>query len=263
MSNELENEFHKSIDSLCFSSEAKDRLCKKIQSAANGSERENTTMKKWTLPKIAAAAVAVLALSGGGAYAAGVITGSYTQVSTSDYKYDYSAIGKAMDQAGIQAYIPESFSVGYTYEAAAVLTTHDTDESGNVVNSYPDLSIVYKDASDNRLNLDLYDAANITDESTDPNATCEIDGITVYYDYIEYVCVPDKDYLDNTLDPEIRDRVYNEGHFGVMFDFAEEDYCAYSNICFQKDNVFYCIHVRDKELSAEELFTVANELICE
>ena len=45
--------------------------------------------------------------------------------------------------------------------------------------------------------------------------------------------------------------------------FAEEDYCAYSNISFRKDDIYYHIMVRDKELSAEELFTVANELICE
>ena len=261
MSNELEKEFHKSIDSLCFSSEAKDRLCKKIQSDAKGSERENKTMKKWTLPKVAAAAAAVLALSGGGVYAAGVITGSYTHVSDSDFKYSYSEIRKAMDQAGIHAYVPESFSVGYTYKAAAVLTTHDTDESGNVVNSYPDLNIVYQDASGNRLIADLYDAANITDERTDPNAVREIDGITVYYDYVEYVTVPDEDYLENTLDPEIRDRVYNDTHFGVIFNSAEEDYCAYSNISFQKDDIYYHIMVRDKELSADELFTVAEEMI--
>ena len=136
-----------------------------------------------------------------------------------------------------------------------------TDESGNVVNSYPDLNIVYQDASGNRLIADLYDAANITDKRTDPNAVREIDGITVYYDYVEYVTVPDEDYLENTLDPEIRDRVYNDTHFGVIFNSAEEDYCAYSNINFRKGDIYYHIQVRDKELSADELFTVAEEMI--
>ena len=118
----MEKEFHKSIDSLCFSSEAKDRLCKKIQSDAKGSERENITMKKWTLPKVAAAAAAVLALSGGGVYAAGVITGRayYNEVHIGDLIVGESHRGRGLGSRLVRT-VEEAFR-GKGYDVLTLTT---------------------------------------------------------------------------------------------------------------------------------------------
>ena len=131
MSRDYEKDFNKSIESLCFSSDAKKRLYGRlICSDIKRSEREDHVMKKWTLPKIAAVAVATLVMTGGVAFAAGQIVSTYSGASIFDYKYDHDDTDLINTKAGIEAIMPNEFSTGFAFDKAAVLNVDgkDTDK---------------------------------------------------------------------------------------------------------------------------------------
>ena len=81
-------------------------------------------------------------------------------------------------------------------------------------------------------------------------------GITVSFNYDEYLILPDE---DEPLEASVQERKENDDHFFVSYGGAKETY-FFSNASFIKDGVRYLIFTNG-DVSADDLFKMAAELI--
>lgn len=260
MSDRFEEQFRNTMDHLMFSPSEKSRLIEKINAKTKQESEGKTIMKKWTLGKIAAVAAIVVAASGGVVYASSVITGTAVHADTSDYKYTYETSDIMLKKAELDADIPESFSNGYHFDKAAVLNTEGMDDTGAVVETWPEIDISYLNDAQDSISLSLQDASHAAGESTSHTETREIGGIFVNYDLDEYVFLPPSAEEDG-LSPEMQERSENDPHFFIGYGSDAEEHSFFSNISFVKDGVFYLIYGHNTKLTADDLFAMCSEII--
>ncbi len=262
MPRDYEKEFNKSIEGLHFSSETRKRLYGRlICSDIKRSEREDHIMKKWTLSKIAAAVVASLALTGGVALAAGQIVSTYSGASIFDYKYDHDDADLINSKAGIEAIMPDEFSTGFTFDKAAVLNVDGKDAEGNTVSSWPEINVVYVNPAKEKLSLNIEDAAYSSGIDYETATMIrEIKGIQVVYNLDEYVFLPPS-AEENGLSQELQERLDNDPHFYVSIGSAEEEHSFHSGVVFIKDDIYYHLFGMDTDLTAEDFFSMAADII--
>lgn len=264
MSRDYEKEFNKSIESLRFSSDAKKRLYDRlICSDTKRSEREDRVMKKWTLPKIAAVAVATLFMTGGVAFAAGQIVSTYSRASIFDYKYDHDDTDLINTKAGIEAIMPNEFSTGFAFDKAAVLNVDGKDTDGNTVSSWPEINIVYVNPANEKLSLSIEDAAFSSGIDYETATMIkEINGIQVVYNLDEYLFLPPS-AEENGLSQELQERLDNDPHFYVSIGSAEEEHSFHRGVVFIKDDIYYHLFGMDTDLTADDFFSMAADIIGE
>jgi len=260
MSSNIEKEFCRSMDTLHFSPEDKERLVGKIIQCQNQPKKsEDMNMKKWTLPKAAAVAAACLLFTGGTVFAASKII-SYE--ASSNGSYDYSSVAEMNDaatdvQEKTEAAMPEfpGSLGGYSFDGGNTVYVAGKDDSGNTLGKWDDLRAVYKNEDGDIVNLTL--SYNLSDdENRTPTETRTIDGITVNFNYDEYLILPDE---NEPLEASVQERKENDDHFFVSYGGEKETY-FFSNASFIKDGVRYLIFTND-DVSADDLFKMAEELI--
>lgn len=278
MFNKIDEDFCRSMDSLHFSPEDKDRMVNRIlqyQNQTKKSEGANRpadgcsaptemkgrmTMKRWTLPKIAAVVATCIIATGGTVFAASKIV-MYT--SSSNSNYDYTSIAdmntatsdlqKKMDVTMPE--FPDSLGGDYVFDGGNTVNVRGKDEAGNTIGKWDDLRAVYKNADGGVVNLNL--SYNLSDdEDRTPTETRTIDGITVAFNYDEYLILPNE---DEPLDTSIQERMENDDHFFVSYGGDKETF-FFSGASFVKDGVRYLIFTEDN-VSADDLFSMAEELI--
>ena len=94
-------------------------------------------------------------------------------------------------------------------------------------------------------------------ETRTPTETLTINGITVSYNYDEYLFLPTE---DEPLSPEVQEREKTDDHFFVSYGSSEAETVFYSGVSFVKDGVSYHLFTRD-DISADDLFSLTEELI--
>ncbi len=260
MSDSFERQFQNSMDHLMFSPSEKERMIRKINAKTNQERKDKIIMKKWTLGKVAAVAAIVVAASSGVVYAASVITGTAVHADASDYKYTYEKSDKMLRKAGIDADIPESFSNGYSFDKAAILNPEGMDDTGAVVETWPEIDINYVNDDQDGIRLSIQDASHASSESAAHTETREINGIPVNYDLDEYVFLPPS-AEETGLSPEMQERSENDPHFFIGYGSDAEEHSYFSNVSFVKDGVFYLIYGHNTNLTADDLFTMSSEII--
>lgn len=262
MQNEFEAKLTESMNGLTFSSGEKERMISRLaDSQAGAPKRKESVMKKWTLPKVAAIAAALITISGGAAYASGHITGASSSVSTEDYKYTYETMNDAYAEAGFTAVTPEAFSTGYTMEAAAVIKINGEDDEGRAIATWNSINISYTNAADEKVMLDAEQTVNVSPISNPPIETREINGITVDYYTGEAALLPLK-YVRKSLPADIQERLDTDPTFYVGFGSVDEiTYFDHDAVSFVKDDISYFFYANDRSITAEELFSMAEEII--
>ena len=261
MYHNIEKEFIRSMDTLRFSPEDKERIVGKIIQCQNQTKKsEDTIMKKWTLPKAAAVATACFLVTGGTVFAASKIV-MYT--AGSNGSYDYSSIAELNDAPlGVknaqELEIPDFPEVlgGYAFDGGNTVHVAGKDDAGNTMGKWDDLSAVYKNADGARVSL-LMSVKLPDEEDRTPTETRTIDGITVTYNYDEYLVLPNE---DEPLDADVQKRMENDDHFYVSYGSPEKETYFYSGATFVKDGISYHLFSTDK-ITANELFDMAAELI--
>jgi len=244
----FEDEFKKTMDALRFSPEDKKRITEKI--IQTHSEQRRINMNKWTLPKAAAIAATCLLVTGGTVFAASKII-MYT--ASSNANYDYSS---ATEMNSATSDRQENASLGgYSFDGGNTVYVAGKDDSGNTLGKWDDLSAVYKNEDGDIVNLTL--SYNLSDdENRTPTESRTIDGITVSFNYDEYLILPDE---DEPLEASVQERKENDEHFFVSYGGEKETY-FFSNASFIKNGVRYLIFTND-DVSADDLFKMAAELI--
>ena len=254
----FEDEFKKTMDTLRFSPEQKTHMAKNILQYQN-KNREDVKMNKWTLPKAAAVAATCLLVTGGTVFAASKII-TYTASSNANYDYSSatemnSATSDRQENAEVKMPdFPDSLG-GYSFDGGNTVYVAGKDDVGNTLGKWDDLRAVYKNEDGDIVNLTL--SYNLSDdENRTPTETRTIDGITVSFNYDEYLILPDE---NEPLEASVQERKENDDHFFVSYGGEKETY-FFSNASFIKDGVRYLIFTND-DVSADDLFKMAAELI--
>lgn len=278
MCKDFENEFIRSMEELRFSSTVKERLCRRLAGLEKGDyitsdnpksrdiagcetlqkkESEDIIMKNRSWGKGVAVAAVCFIVTGVTAFAASKIT-SYISTSTADYEYNTVDEMASSLEVNFEREMPEFIENGFVFKGGNTVKTDGKDDEGNTVMETDDYIAYYTDKEGRNVTVRM---SRIPDDRQGREATNirMIDGITVNYDFDEYLTLPDEDY---ELDDETKEREENDSHFFVNYGGGTEktENSFYSSVTFEKDGVSYAISSYD-DVGEEELFSMAQELI--
>lgn len=248
------------MDALRFSPEDKRRIRQNILEYQNQQEKRRTIMNKWTFPKAAVVAAALLLVTGGTVFAASKIA---TYHSWSNSYYDYTSVAEmnevasgSTNDAGLTIpEFPETLG-SYAFDGGNTVHVAGADDTGNTVGKWDELSAVYKNPEGSSIFLEMSLRLPDEDDRT-PTEVRTIDGIDVTYNYDEYLVLPNE---DEPLDPAIEERMNNDDHFFVSYGSDEAETFFFSGARFIKDGISYLIFSTD-EIPGDDLFAIAAELI--
>ncbi|WP_026492145.1 hypothetical protein [Butyrivibrio sp. XPD2002] len=255
MGNERIEIYKESMESIKFSDYEKEHM---IHQILNGGAKDGGRMKgKLDIKKLGITIAACLILFSVTALAAGeavsIVGGNIIGTRTSSFE----DLSKIEEKAGMDIIAVESFSNGYTFDYMEVSEAKTQDAEGNDLRSFKGIDLTYaKDGCP-----DIYIGMDQADMYGDPHdrdtAVREIDGITVHYNYDEYLNLPG----DERPTEEELQRTETDNHFFIS-DGSDERYTSYvSGIDFEIDGIAYIMIGFDIDMSAEDLFGMAEEII--
>lgn len=210
--------------------------------------------KNMTRIFLIAAVIAMLAVT---AYASGLFQVTVLTTGTSNSYSDFSQVEKAMNEAGFRADFRESFASGFTFELIRVQDTDGLDEDGSKVLSYKEMSAFYRNEDGMRVVLCAGPKMDEVPETKHAEGLSrEVGGITATYWLDHYKMVPD-DY-----EPTEADKIWMEqpGNF-ISYGSDEVTEETPGFLGWEKDNVHYFFMDFSGKISADTLFSMAEELI--
>jgi hypothetical protein len=166
-------------------------------------------------------------------------------------------LSKLEEKAGIDITAVESFSNGYIFKRMEVEEAKTQDKEGNDLRHFNEISVDYEKEGGPDMYFHTYPAEMYGEAPEGDTAVKEIEGITVYYNYSEYLNLP----VDEEPSQEEREREANERNFFISIG-SDERYTSYTNsVNFEIDGISYCLLSFDVEMTADELFDMAEEII--
>ena len=185
----------------------------------------------------------------------------FLKLAAREFHFDECSAEKAwIIRATINAckdHLRTSFWKRVTASGGNTVLVSGKDDAENTLEKWNDLYAEYTDADGAGVSLSL--SAYTADEADDrtPTETRTIDGITVSYNYDEYLVLPNE---NEPLSPEVQAREETDDHFFVSYGSSEEETIFYSGVSFVKDGISYNLFTRNN-ISSDELFDMAKELI--
>ena len=253
MSRHFEEEFRESINMLHFREIDKDRMHNRLLlSQRTSTERKEPVMKKWTFSRAAAAIAACIMITGITTLAVSRIA-YYTASSRAGYDYKTAA---EMNHHNNMSSVPDAFDNGFAFAGGNDVHVKGKDESGTTTGKWTDLSMDYKNDSDQTVTLSMT-ARPDAEETREATETRMIEGVTVRFDRDEYLLLPDE---DDELDTNTKDRMENDDHFFVSYGSEHAETIFYNGVSFEKDGILYHLYTSDS-IGSEVLFQMAAELI--
>ena len=242
------------MDGLYFTDDQKNRIRERIMHPRYSAvEREEKSMKKLTVKRVAVIAAACVMVTGVTAFAGGFIS-TYTS-SSHDY-YDYESASDINGHTGSGSPVfPEGFDNGFIFDGGNDVNVEGLDDAGVKQEKWTDLHAVYKNTEGEEITLAV--SERDLEEEREATETRVIGGTDVYFNYDEYLSLPDESY---ELDEETKERMESDDHFFVGYGTGEKETYFYSGISFEKDGYSYHLYSID-DVDRETLFTMAQELL--
>lgn len=214
-------------------------------------------MRKYS--KIAIAIVACLMFTGT-AYAAGLLNGV---IKTSHAAYDYVSydeLPQAEKQAGLQVQAPKELPGGFTFAGIHLTAIADTDEDGNEMHKRNGLDLTYTDQSGHKLFLSTEPAvgAGQTGDNEDfYQEKKEVGGCTLYYSKSELLYLPPKEHPT----AEEEKRAQEDPAFSINYGTDKRQTVFASDVWFTYKGVRYSLLDMEQELSAKQMFSLAEKIV--
>lgn len=239
------------------------RIDRMISEEEKGSSRKNN-MRRSKLLKAAAITAACLALSGGGAYAAGKIIWTEEVVSSVPDYTSYEDVVKAEKETGLDIDVPEQFENGYAFAGIHITDVSDTDDEGKEVNKRKGVIIDYTAGTpDEYVSVNIGTDTQSTGEIIDEVPGIEvkdINGLKVYVSKYKMLMVPE-DYSDEQI-KEFQDNnpeICGVGKGNGITEVSCEDVIS---AWFERDGQTYTINPKeDQKWTSDDLFKMAEEMI--
>lgn len=245
--NVFKNVYAEAVGELQPSSELMERILKK----------EEKKVMKINKKKVVIVAVAACMLLGTTALAAGKIAGYRSWANPQDAVTDYTKAEEAAENYGIGVNMPETFANGYAFAEAVVGGVDAVDEAGDTMDSGNSFMAIYKKAGcpDIYLNVDPVFEASENPYKVDSK---KIGGTEVSVDQAVYKFVPPS--YEMTEADEAR---MDDPHFELSYGSDKVCEQTYAGVGFEKDGKYYAMFAWDSEMTAEEWYSMAEEMLAE
>ena len=216
------------------------------------------TARKRKLPWKALLAAALIPLLTITAYAADVMNIRALVSGMTHYTSSrFEDMDKAMDKAGYQIDVKESFSNGFAFEKVYVEDTRGLNENDREVLKYREVQVNYRNADGIRLCLFTHpDIEEIIDSESPVAQTAQIGNVTVTYYHDHYKSVPVNYELSEA---EKQWEAIPGNYISYGTDTVEETDVCFA--CWEKDGVCYSIMDSGAKVSPQILFAMAKELM--
>ena len=214
-------------------------------------------MRKYS--KIAIAIVACLMFTGT-AYAAGLLNGV---VKTSHAAYDYVSydeLPQAEKQAGLHVRAPKELPGGFTFAGIHLTAIADTDEDGNEMHKRNGLDLTYTDAGGHKLFLSTepaVGAGQAGDNEDFYQEKKEVGGCTLYYSKSELLYLPPEEHPT----AEEEKRAQEDPSFSINYGTDKRQTVFASDVWFTYKGVRYSLLDMEQELSAKQMFSLAEKIV--
>lgn len=239
-------------DGVTASRDLKDRIDRQILE----SQKEAGNMKKLSVKKLVIGVAVGCLLVSGGAFAAGRVV----SLSSHSYLWDayksYGDMDKAQAKLGYPTDAVESFSNGYRFDQMFVDDVNGTDEDGNVIYTYKSFNISYKKSGEPSVWLNASKPVEAFARSGEPEATRQVNGITLYYDTTTYKFVPPSYELTDEDQANLE-----KDNFTISYGTSDIQIQLASDVTWKKDGVEYILSGFDLNLSSEDMFDMAEEVL--
>ena len=248
--------YKESMESIKFSDYEKEHM---VHQLMNGGIADGGRMKgKLDIKKLGITIAACLTLFSVTALAAGEAAGivSWNRIDTRTRNFE--DLPKIEEKAGMDITAVEAFSNGYTFEYMEVSEAKTQDADGNDLRNFKGIDLTYTKEGCPDIYIDMDQADMYGDPHDRDTAVREIDGITVHYNYDEYLNLPDG---ERPTEEELQ-RAETDKHFYISDGGSDPRYTSYvSAASFEIDGIIYCILGFDLDMTADELFDMAEEII--
>ena len=253
-------EYIESMRRLEFSDETKGKMIgnlTKISTPGNGGVMKKG-IKAGKAVIIAAACVMIFGVTAAAAGIASVVVSHNRLGSRTD---DFGKLSELEEKVGLNVTAVDSFSNGYIFDHMEIQDSTEQDENGNDLESYSgiDLQYVKEGSPEVWINMDparMYDESYEADKAQE---TREVNGITLYYSYDEYLFLSASDG-ESATEEELK-RQETDPHFNISYGSDERETSFVSSVFFIMDGVTYDLMSFDTNMTSEEMLDMAEEII--
>ena len=248
--------YKKAMDEIRFSDDEMESM---ISNLVKG-EKKRKVVRKLSYKKLAVTIAACFMMLSVTAFAAGKATGIVGGGVLFSESKDFGKLEKLEKKAGIDISALESFSNGYSFERMCVEKMHTVDENGNKIKDYKGIDIDYTKEDNPPINVSMSPSEMYSDDGTRYTQKRDINGITVRYNYDEYLFVPQ----GWTIVKESEDgyvKLEEEEHLFVSDGSDDVGKNWVSSASFDMDGITYVIHGMDLDMTADDFFKMAEEII--
>lgn len=259
--------YKNSMNELCFSKSQKEYMIGRLTEVGSF-KNVVQKKKKLSVKKIVAVTAACLAVLGGCGVAVGKATGVVTSFCPDTFFFktsDFGRLAKLEKRVGIDVAAVETFSNGYKFDSMDIQDWNLVDDGDKTVGRFKELRIEY--ACDNKPNIIVnMESALINGHIDDDpsfalraNEMRTVEGVNVYYNCDEYLGLPvSKDIFPTE---EELNREETDDHFFISYGSDERETTYVSSAVFEVADVHYCIMTFDENITSDELFGMAEEII--
>lgn len=236
----------------------KNKIDKIIDTEKSNNNRSKIIMvKNRKINRFVVASAALCVLITTGVFASGKITAYVTSLKPDTTYESYSDVAKAQKKMGISFNSVENFSNGYDFKDMSVSYVDKMDEDGNRVSDFKEFDAKYARAGSSNLSLLINE---IQEESTSkvPKEQKTIGDTTVSFYINHYKFVPGNYELTDEDKMNMERDDYYISYGGEEDTIEEKDY-THAN--WQKDGLDYLLMSYDDEMSSDEFFEMAEEII--
>lgn len=237
-------------DGLTVSQDLKDRIDEKILTS-----QEAGNMKHLSVKKLVIGVAAGCLLISGGAFAAGKVVSVSSHSNAMNASRSYSEMDKQEKKLGYEVDSVERFANGYQFEKMVVGDQEARDENGNQVGSFKFMNITYQRDGEPTVSLYIDKSwESVAGMGADESRVC---GDTIlYYNSATYKFVP----ADYELTAEDKANQEKDNYF-ISYGSSEVEIQKSATVAWQKDGISYQLLGFDLNLSADEMFDMAEEVM--
>ncbi len=257
MSEYRDKEYIESMSLIKLSDDKKEKMISDL-TKISPIRKEGAMKKRIGVRKTAIVIAACIMVFGVTAAASGIATGivSWNRIDTRTSNFE--DLTKIEEEAGMDITAVESFSNGYSFDYMEVGESKTQDEEGNDLRHFKGIDLTYVKDGCPEIYIDMDPAEMYSGSYDSDTAAKEIDGVTVHYNYDEYLILPDG---ERPTEEELQ-RAETDNHFYISDGGNDPRYISYvSGVSFEIDGISYCMIGFDVDMTADELFDMAEEII--
>ena len=248
--NKMEQMMRETMHSYADGLTAPDRLKTRIDVALASGETHRVR-RPWGKRMVAACLVAAVMVTGA------VAATSLAGIGGHSWNNERMTYAEACADLAEGGKLPEAFSNGFAYKNAVHVYSEATGEEGDTLGEWVEIDAEYRrDGASLSLSVSETNAGDFFEEKFPADAAREVDGVSIRYREYTYKAVPP------AYEPTAEEQAaVNEGALQIGYGANEITEQTAQTVSWAQDGVKYSIFGFDLDMTEEELFAMAQEVI--